>query len=135
MLDKFTKDNLQDRMVVVTREGTHWLVIGDRLVSEDQYIELNECVDFGDVIIHGYRHDLLYDSTYPCDRKYDIVKVYSKLTCISQLPYYRTELDLLWERSSPIELSLADLKELFGCDVRIVDSDLHTVLKEEENEV
>ena len=130
MLDKFTKDDLEDRMVVVTREGTHWLVIGDRLVAEDHYIELNECVDFGDVIIHGYRQDLLYDSTYPCDRKYDIVKVYSKLTCLSQLPYYRTELDLLWERSSPIRLSLADLKELFGCDVRIVDSDLHTALKE-----
>lgn len=110
-------------MVVVTREGKAYVVVGDRLLSEDGFLGLADRVDCEDVITHGYRHDdLIYDSTYVCDRKWDIVEVYSKIDCFSQFHYYKTELVLLWKRSSVVEISHRELEKLFGCSVKIIDS-------------
>ena len=98
VVDKFTKSDLRDRMVVETRSG--------------HYDEHN-------LFHHGYNDDLTMSS----GANWDIIKVYKEvnnLCCFCNDGAYGA-LDLLWERKPIKEVTMSEVEEKFGCRVKIIN--------------
>ena len=111
-VDKFTKKDLKDGMVVEYRSGRMRLVIGNRLLGEYEYLSFESLDD-----------DLLC----PNDRDFDVVKVYKpgKEVCNIYDLFRCNELELIWERKEPKEIPASEamkiLREKFGCEVKLVE--------------
>lgn len=114
-MDKFTKSDLKDCMVVETRNHLFYIVIGDWLVGIS-----------GSINIDSYNDCLLnyYD-------KHDIIKVYEptyRLDSFIQQPIgdYTTAtgsaMTVLWDSTAVKEVTMAEIEERFGCKVKIVNN-------------
>lgn len=120
MVDKFTKSDLKNRMVVETREGCKCLVIDDRILSKTGFLWLNTHTDKTGAFHQGYNDDLTMDS----GANWDIVKVYEDVNCLNfddDSPF--CSLSLLWKRDSIKEVTMAEVEEKFGCKVKIINGD------------
>ena len=118
MVDKFTKSDLKDRMVVETRDGDKYILIDDRLLSDTNYLWLNSHYDEHNLFHHGYNDDLTMSS----GANWDIVKVYEEVNCLNfdeNNPF--CSLSLLWERKPVKEVTMAEVEEKFGCRVKIIN--------------
>ena len=112
-MDKFTKKDLKDGMVVEYRDTQKRLVIGNRLLGKDVYLSFKSLDD-----------DLLC----PIDRDLDIMKIYISRNTASTLIYLLEDpenLELIWERKEPKEIPASEamkiLREKFGCEVKLVE--------------
>ena len=121
MVDKFTKSDLKNRMVVETRAGEKYILVDDRFLSKTGFLWLNTHTDKNRGTIHqGYNDDLTMDS----GANWDIVKVYEEVNSLNindDHPLY--SLSLLWERNSIKEVTMAEVEAKFGCKVKIVNGD------------
>lgn len=111
-MDRFTKEDLKDGMVVEYRDAQKRLVIGNRLLGEDCYLSFESLDD-----------DLLC----PIDRDFDVIKAYKpgkKVESIYDL-LERDSLELIWERKETKEIPVSEdmeiLREKFGCEVKLVE--------------
>ena len=118
MIDKFTKSDLRNRMVVETRSGRRYILIDDRLLSDTNYLWLNSHYDEHNLFHHGYNDDLTMSS----GANWDIIKVYKEVNnlCFCNDDVYGA-LDLLWERKPVKEVTMAEVEEKFGCRVKIIN--------------
>ena len=118
VVDKFTKSDLKDRMVVETRDGDKYILIGDRLLSGTSYLWLNSHYDEHNLFHHGYNDDLTMSS----GANWDIIKVYKEVNslCFCNDEVYGA-LDLLWERKPVKEVTMAEVEAKFGCRVKIIN--------------
>lgn len=111
-MDKFTKKDLKDGMVVEYRSGRMRLVIGNRLLGEYEYLSFESLDD-----------DLLHLD----DRDFDVVKVYKPGKEVRNIyDLFRcNKLELIWERKEPKEIPASEamkiLREKFGCEVKLVE--------------
>ena len=111
-VDKFTKEDLKDGMVVEYRSGRMRLVIGNRLLGEYEYLSFESLDD-----------DLLHLD----DRDFDVVKVYKPGKEVRNIyDLFRcNKLELIWERKEPKEIPASEamkiLREKFGCEVKLVE--------------
>ena len=112
-VDKFTKKDLKDGMVVEYRDTQKRLVIGNRLLGRDFYLSFESLDD-----------DLLC----PIDRDLDIMKIYISRNTAGNLIYLLEDpenLELIWERKEPKEIPASEamkiLREKFGCEVKLVE--------------
>ena len=118
----FTKDMLKNGMVVKTKNGGKYLVVGDRLLSDSGFLHLNENIDKGGY----YNEDLIFVDGFGQRREWckewDIVAVYEQI--------YKIDFDsltILWVRKEVKEVeeikevTVAEIEEKFGCKVKIVN--------------
>lgn len=120
MVDKFTKSDLKNRMVVETRAGERYILVDDRFLSKTGFLWLNTHADKNGVFHQGYNDDLTMSS----GANWDIVKVYEEVNSLNiddDHPLY--SLSLLWERNSIKEVTMAEVEAKFGCKVKIVNGD------------
>jgi len=119
MVDKFTKSDLRDRMVVEIRKGEKYILVGDRFLSKTGFLWLDTFYDNNHVHHQGYNDDLTMDS----GANWDIVKVYKEVNCLDFITNsVFCSLDLLWKRSDePKEVTMAEVEAKFGCKVKIVN--------------
>ena len=118
MVDKFTKSDLKNRMVVEIRKGEKYILVGDRFLSKTGFLWLNTHTDKNHGVHQGYNDDLTIDS----GDSWDIVKVYKEVNCLNfdeNSPF--CSLSLLWERSSIKEVTMAEVEKKFGCKVKIIN--------------
>lgn len=111
MEKEFTKDMLEDSMVVETRDGNRLLVCGDKLMDMDGMIKLSH-----------YDNDMLHTSffSWGLDRGFDIIKVYDKVNTLKQISTFC--LKLLWERKEIKEVTLKEIAEKFGVEeVKVIN--------------
>ena len=118
VVDKFTKSDLKNRMVVETRSGRRYILIDDRLLSDTNYLWLNSHYDEHNLFHYGYNDDLTMNS----GANWDIIKVYKEVNnlCFCNDDVYGA-LDLLWERKPIKEVTMAEVEEKFGCRVKIIN--------------
>lgn len=111
MVKEFTKNMLKDGMVVETRDGSRYLVCGNRLIGMDGVIRLSS---YDDVMLHK--------GMFEPNRNYDIMKVYDKADSLRQVVSILC-LHLLWERKPDVkEVTLKEIAEKFGVDeVKVID--------------
>lgn len=118
VIDKFTKSDLKDRMVVETRDGGKYILIGDRFLSKTGFLWLNTFYDEHNLFHHGYNDDLTMSS----GANWDIIKVYKE---VNNLYFCNDDvygvLDLLWERKPIKEVTMAEVEAKFGCRVKIIN--------------
>ena len=116
VIDKFTKSDLKNRMVVETKNHLFYIVIGEWLVGETGSIKLD-----------SYSYDL-----YNYYNKHDIIRVYYPVYRLDGFIQHPIDLHttvtnscmrLLWERTSVKEVTMAEIEEKFGCKVKIVNGD------------
>ena len=113
-MDKFTKEDLKDGMIVEYRGGkVRRLVIGNLLLGEGGWMPLLK-----------YDQNLHHNS----NRDFDIVKVYlsnDRATNLPDLLERQGAHDLIWEREQPKEIPASEamkiLREKFGCEVKLVE--------------
>jgi hypothetical protein len=109
-LVSFTKPNLKDGMVVETRDGYLYLVIGNRLHGK---------------LLYGFLNDWIDDLTNPASSDLDIVKVYTVAdgaTDISSLFNYRN-LTLIWERKEEPkhkEMTVEEIEKELGYKIKVI---------------
>lgn len=115
MVDKFTKSDLKNRMVVETREHLFYIVIGSCLVGVSDSINLNS--------YNKYLQNFHYYEK-------DIVKVYEPVNRLdgfirqpidSHITATNSFMTLLWERQETKEVTMAEVEEKFGCKVKIIN--------------
>lgn len=99
----FTKADLKNRMVVECRNGGRYMVVDDRLLSND-----------GFNFLYSYDEDLIIKNREV--KEYDIMKVYAKITILD----LESANDILWERLEVKEITMSEIEEKFGCKVKIV---------------
>lgn len=116
MMDKFTKADLKDGMVIETRERGRYLVLGNRAIRNSGYNSLN-----------GYGDDLTECRYY--NKLYDIVRVFKvRNDCVHKLDaLFRDEnLELIWERKEIKRMTAEEmrqkLEELTGEKIKIEPS-------------
>lgn len=120
MVDKFTKSDLKNRMVVETRSGRRYIFIDDRFLSKTGFLWLDTLYDNNHVHHQGFNDDLTMSS----GANWDIVKVYKEVSCLNfdeNSPF--CSLSLLWKRDSIKEVTMAEVEAKFGCKVKIVNGD------------
>ena len=86
-MKNFTKSDLQNGMVVETREEERYMVVGDKFIHNNGFMR-----------IKTYQENLKYMS----DNDFDIIKVYDRVTSFDQMKYLEN-LTLLWERKDEME--------------------------------
>lgn len=102
------KEDLRDGMVVETRDGRRWLVLGDRVIASDGFNWLRD-----------YRNDLTMNSVTICIDHYDIMRVYTpNLSGLDSM--INTKNRPIWERKEPKELTVAEIEELLGYPIKVV---------------
>lgn len=107
MYKTFTKDMLENGMVIKNREGKFRLVLNQRLVGDDTYGRLG-----------SYTTDMRSNSD-PC---FDIMEVYDKIDTLRDITKYHK--CLLWTRKESEEVkevTMTEVEEKFGCKVKIVN--------------
>ena len=118
MKKKFTKADLKDRMMVITRGGSRWMVCGDSLIGPGGIISLDK-----------YNDDLLFDPYILLRaRHFDIMKVFVRLEDTTWLSGECSPgiTSIIWERKEAKELTLKEIAEKFGVDeVKIIDEQSH----------
>lgn len=97
MTNKFDKSMLKDGMVVVTREGEKYLVLGDKLLRNGGHNELGVYSD--DMRVFDHSGD------------FDIVEVHEFVSAIS-LDINHWKLSLLWKREekTPTQLKIEEME-------------------------
>lgn len=110
---EFTKADLKTGMIVEHRDGERYMVIGDRLVSED------DCYKISD-----YNNDLKISNL--CLSDSDIVAVYNVNTYvlddISDI-FADVCLTTIWRREEVKEMTVAEIEKQLGYKVKIVDGE------------
>lgn len=114
---EFTKDMLEDFMVVETNEeeNNRYMKIKNKLVQTKSFNNLND-----------YNNNLKYNNTISeKDVTYDIQKIY-KIKKIFGFNYMLTDdsnLELIWERKEepPVEYTLEELEQKLGQKIKIVN--------------
>ena len=86
-MKNFTKSDLQNGMVVGTRED-RYMVVGDKIIN-----------NYGFMNLHSYEENLTLTEG---GDDFDIVKIYDKITSFNKMNYLE-ELRLLWERKDEME--------------------------------
>lgn len=115
MNKEFTKDMLEDFMVVETNEeeNNRYIKIKNKLVQTKSFNDLNY-----------YNNNLKYNTISEEDVIYNIQKVY-KIKNICGFDYMLTDdsnLELIWERKEePIEYTLEELEQKLGQKIKIVN--------------
>lgn len=106
MLKNFTKFELKPDMVVQTRDGSNYVILGKWLYGTSSVINIDHYQD--DLTVRGMPW-------------LDIVKIYSGLFFKKFLEDYSN--DLIWQRESPDvkEVTIAEIEEKFGCKVKIIN--------------
>lgn len=92
------KRDLKDGMVVETREGNRYLVVGDILMN------LN-CKGFN--LIEFYNDDLLCED----DSCFDIMIIYNKVNTLDEA---KNEKDVYWEREWNTEMTISEIEKALG---------------------
>ena len=111
---QFTKADLKTGMVVEIRGGGRYLVIGNRMVNEDDHLLLGD-----------YREDLT-DGDDMTD--FDIVKVYeinSDYLYDIEDVLLHSSLNLIWERKEEVvkEMSVEEIEKELGYKVKVVNKE------------
>lgn len=109
------KKDIKSGMVVKLRKGCWCLAI----MHEDVLIFASKrCVEAN---INNYDESLMHNAIYEPDdfRKFDIVSV-GKVHYGNMLKLNEEEIDIIWERDSPIELTIRDIEEKLGYKIKIV---------------
>lgn len=116
MMDKFTKADLKDGMVIETRGKERYLVLGNRAIRNSGYNSLN-----------GYGDDLT-ECRYH-NKSYDIVRVFKVSNdCVRKLDtlFHDENLELIWERKEIKRMTNEEmrqkLEELTGEKIEIEPS-------------
>ena len=92
-MKNFTKSDLQNGMVVETREKERYMVVGDKIIN-----------DYGFMALSSYEENLtLTVKLTEGDDDFDIIKIYDKVTSFNRMNYLE-ELTLLWERKDEMEM-------------------------------
>lgn len=104
-VQEFTKADLRNRMVLECRNGTRYLVIDDILMR-------NRCHS----MLSDYDDNLIEIKTK--NPRLDIVRVYEEILNYDFLDYTN---NLLWERDSVKEVTMAEVEAKFGCRVKIIN--------------
>ena len=86
-MKNFTKSDLQNGMVVETRED-RYMVVGDKIIN-----------NYGFMALSSYEENLTLTEG---DDDFDIIKIYDKITSFNRMNYLE-EHRLLWERKDEIE--------------------------------
>ena len=86
-MKNFTKSDLQNGMVVETRED-RYMVVGDKIIN-----------NYGFMNLHSYEENLTLTEG---DDDFDIIKIYDKIKSFNKMNYLE-ELRLLWERKDEME--------------------------------
>lgn len=109
MMDKFTKADLKDGMVVEYSNGKRRLVLNDHLIGKDGYYELNK---------------YMQDMKDKASSERDIMRVF-KIGIITTLDriFHIENLELIWERKETkrmtVEEMKAKLEELAGEKIEV----------------
>ena len=109
----FTKSDLKDGMVVEYRDGDRRIVLGDKLIGYDSWVDI---VAFNDNLECKNNKDLNIDKVYNSDSH--ILKDYFK----------DKSLTLIWERNKKEEepakkMTVAEIEKELGYKVEIVSND------------
>lgn len=112
-LVEFTKSDLKDGMVVEYRDGDRRIVLGDKLIGYDSWVDI---VAFNDNLECKNNKDLNIDKVYNSDSH--ILKDYFK----------DKSLTLIWERNKKEEepakkMTVAEIEKELGYKVEIVSND------------
>ena len=91
MIEKMTKKDLKERMVVETREGNRYLVCGTSIIRDKGYCNFSD-----------YNENLT--SSFP---QLDIVKIYETVSTLEEVT--NPNLELLWEREEEHEPQIGDV--------------------------
>ena len=86
-MKNFTKSDLQNGMVVETRED-RYMVVGDKIIN-----------NYGFMNLRSYEENLTLTEG---DDDFDIIKIYDKVTSFNKMNYLE-KLRLLWERKDEME--------------------------------
>lgn len=86
-MKNFTKSDLQNGMVVETRED-RFMVVGDKIIN-----------NYGFMALSSYEENLTLTEG---DDDFDIIKIYDKITSFNRMNYLE-ELRLLWERQEEMK--------------------------------
>ena len=109
-LAEFTKVDLKDGMVVEYQDGYKGLVIADKIIGFDGYININH---FSDTL----------EAKMICN---NINKIYkSKGTTLNNY-FHDRNLTLIWERpkeEKPIEMTVAEIEKELGYKVKIINKE------------
>lgn len=103
-MKEFTKSDLKNRMVVVTAQGEIYMVVDEFFINSKGFNRLSE---YDDNLRTIQRLKFFND---------DIVKVYDRTTSINTLGK-----NLIWEREEIKEVTMSEIEEKFGCNIKIVN--------------
>lgn len=106
MEKEFTKADLKNRMVVEYRDGQRRMVVDNVLMGVHGHANLAEYFD---------------DLTNYWDSNLDIIKVFDKVNTFSKLSEKDLSKTILWERKEIKEVTMKEIAEKFGCEVKIID--------------
>lgn len=101
MMDKFTKADLKDGMVIETRVRVRYLVLGNRVIRNSGYNNLSK---YGDDLTGCRYHD----------KSYDIVRVFKvRNDCLRNLDslFEDCNLDLIWERKETKRMTTEEMRK------------------------
>ena len=101
MMDKFTKADLKDGMVIETRGKERYLVLGNRAIRNSGYNSLN---GYGDDLTECKYHYKLYD----------IVRVFKVSNdCVHKLDdlFHDENLELIWERKETKRMTIEEMRQ------------------------
>lgn len=103
-VDKFTKSDLEDGMIMKTRDDRYYMYFKkfNRGLRYEGYISIDD-----------YTNNLSYSSLAPSSS--DIVAVYSPESLISlDFESYSAYLNLIWERTEEVVMTISEIEEKLG---------------------
>lgn len=109
MYKTFTKDMLENGMIIKNREGEFRLVLNNCLIGEIHYGTLDD-----------YSTDLRSITS----SNFDVMEVYTMIHVLKDInPNNRVTVDKnpIWVREEIKEVTMAEVEERFGCKVKIVN--------------
>ena len=105
-MEKFTKEDLRNRMVVVLRDGTTCLYVDDYFISINGWISIN-----------NYDDNLCRSPL----KERDVIAVYSEIWTLEDIEGINKRTPL-WKYSGAIEVTMEEVSRRFGCEVKIIPS-------------
>ena len=103
-MDKFTKADLEDGMIMETRDGRYYMYFKkfNRGIRYEGYISIDD-----------YTNNLSYSSSAPSSN--DIVAVYSPESLTSlDFGSYSRYLNLIWKRPEEVVMTISEIEEKLG---------------------
>lgn len=109
---KFTKEDLEDGMVVEYADGRRRLVVGELLLGNDGFGKLKD-----------YSSTLEYIGYFYFDpsENLQINKVYVANTIMLPKYFNDENLNLIWEREDPKEMTIEDIEDAIGYKLYIIE--------------